>query len=123
NPGPTSWSRPAGQRGPSSTRPARPSRVNGRGTTMTETARGRVRVETSPKRVRTYVDGEVVADSRRPLLVWEGPHYPIYYFPLADVRAMLAATGDSERSPSRGTGEVYDVVTSRRTVPAAAKRY
>jgi uncharacterized protein (DUF427 family) len=90
---------------------------------MTEAARGRVRVEPSPKRVRTYVDGEVVADSRRPLLVWEGPHYPIYYFPLADVRATLTATGDSERSPSRGTGDVYDVVTSHRTVPAAAKRY
>ena len=90
---------------------------------MTESVRGRVRVEPCAKRVRTYVDGEVVADSTRPLLVWEGPHFPTYYFPLADVLATLTPTGTSEHSPSRGTGEVYDVVTSRRTVPGAAKRY
>jgi uncharacterized protein (DUF427 family) len=89
---------------------------------MTE-ARGRVRVEPCLKRVRSYVDGEVVADSRQPLLVWEGPHFPTYYFPVADVRASLVATGQSEHSPSRGTGELFDVVTARRTVPAAAKRY
>jgi uncharacterized protein (DUF427 family) len=90
---------------------------------MTGSVGGRVRVEPSPKRVRTYVDGEVVADSRHPLLVWEGPHFPTYYFPLADVRATLTPNGEHEHSPSRGTGEVLDVVTSRRIVPAAAKRY
>jgi uncharacterized protein (DUF427 family) len=90
---------------------------------MTEATRGLVRVESSPKRVRSYVDGEVVVDSRHPLLVWEGPHYPMYYFPVADVRASLVSTGRSERSPSRGTGELFDVVTARRTLPAAAKRY
>jgi uncharacterized protein (DUF427 family) len=89
---------------------------------MTE-SRGRVRVEPCAKRVRTYVDGELVADSRRPYLVWEGPHYPTYYFPLADVQAELEPTGRSEHSPSRGTGDRYDVVVKSRTVPGAATRY
>jgi uncharacterized protein (DUF427 family) len=85
--------------------------------------RGRVRVEQGHKRVRTYVDGEVVADTIRPLLVWEVPYYPMYYIPAADVRAKLVPTGETDHSPSRGTGEVLDIVTSRRTVPAAARRY
>jgi uncharacterized protein (DUF427 family) len=82
-----------------------------------------MRVEPCAKRVRTFVDGELVADSRRMLLVWEGPHFPVYYFPAADVQATLKPTGTSEHSPSRGTGELFDVVTKRRTVPGAAKRY
>jgi uncharacterized protein (DUF427 family) len=43
------------------------------------------RVEESAKRVRVMSSGRVVADSRRPLLVWEIPYYPTYYFPDPDV--------------------------------------
>lgn len=46
-------------------------------------------VETSPKRVRVYKDGQVVADSTEPRLVWENPFYPQYYFPESDVRVDL----------------------------------
>ena len=49
---------------------------------MDATNRGRVRVERSAKRVRTYLGGRVVADTTRALLVWEVPYYPTYYFPL-----------------------------------------
>lgn len=42
-------------------------------------------VETSPKRVRAFKDGTVVADSRAPRLVWENPFYPTYFFPEGDV--------------------------------------
>ena len=41
------------------------------------------------KRVRAYLGGELVADTTRPLLVWEKPYYPTYYFPAADVRTEL----------------------------------
>ncbi len=85
------------------------------------TTRGRVRVETSPKRVRNYVGGHVVADSRQPLLVWESPYYPTYYFPAADVdTSRLVATDEVRRSPSRGDAAVLDIVTERASVPAAA---
>lgn len=46
-----------------------------------------LRIEPSPKRVRAYFGGEVVVDTRRPLLVWEVPYYPAYWLPAADVRA------------------------------------
>ncbi|NHC43776.1 DUF427 domain-containing protein [Motilibacter aurantiacus] len=86
-------------------------------------ARGRVRVEPSPKRVRALVDGVVVADTRSALLVWEKPYYPTYYVPRADVRAELSDTGRVERSPSRGDGHVLDVSVAGRTVPDAALAY
>jgi uncharacterized protein (DUF427 family) len=85
--------------------------------------RGRVRVEQGHKRVRAYLDGELVADTIRPLLVWESPYYPTYYLPTADVRARLVATGDTDHSPSRGTAEVLDVVTGTGTAAKAARRY
>jgi uncharacterized protein (DUF427 family) len=87
------------------------------------TARGRVRIEPSAKWVRVYLGGELVADSRQPLLVWEAPAHPSYYFPAADVRGRLVATGGTDHSPSRGTAELFDVVTARKTAAGAARRY
>ena len=76
----------------------------------TNTPHGRIRIETGAKRVRAYLGGEVVADTTRPVLVWEVPYYPAYYFPLADVRAeLLAADGAVTHSLSR-TGFHGDVV-------------
>ena len=48
-----------------------------------------VRIEDGPKRVRTYLGGELIADTTRPKLVWEVPYYPAYYFPREDVRMEL----------------------------------
>jgi uncharacterized protein (DUF427 family) len=91
---------------------------------MSEAAsRGRVRVERGDRRVRVYLGGELVADTIRPLYVWENPHYPAYYLPAVDVKAELVATGATERSPSRGTAEVFDVVAGRVTAHASARRY
>lgn len=83
-------------------------------------ARGRVAVETGPKRVRAHLAGRLVADTRRPLLVWEAPYYPTYYLPRADVRAELVDTGEERRSPSRGTGLVHDVRVDGAVAPGAA---
>jgi uncharacterized protein (DUF427 family) len=87
-------------------------------------ARGRVRVEDGRKRIRVYLGGEVVADTTRPKLVWERPSHPTYYFPVDDVRpGTLAATGETKRSPSRGTADVFDVMTGKRTAIHAAYRH
>jgi uncharacterized protein (DUF427 family) len=65
--------------------------------------RGRVKVEQGHKRVRAYLHGEVVADTTRPLLVWEIPYFPAYYLPEADVRTELLVPSErTEHSPSRG---------------------
>jgi uncharacterized protein (DUF427 family) len=89
----------------------------------TEHSRGRVRVEPSEKRIRAYLDRELVADTAHPLLVWEAPYYPTYYVPSSDIRAKLLPTSDVEHSPSRGDAEVYDVKVSRATAPGAARCY
>ncbi|MET9210424.1 MULTISPECIES: DUF427 domain-containing protein [unclassified Nocardia] len=90
---------------------------------MSDDKRGRVRVEASQKRVRAYLGGRLVADTLRPLLVWEIPYYPTYYVPLTDVHADLEPNGISEHSPSRGEATGYDVVVDGVRADAAAQRY
>ena len=73
-------------------------------------AEGRVRIEEGSRRVRVMLGGEVVADTTRPLLVWEVPYYPTYYFPETDVKTeLLVDTGETRRSPSRGEAAQYAV--------------
>ena len=87
-------------------------------------ARGRVRVEAGPKRVRAYLGGIPIVDSKRVVLVWENPNYPTYYFPADDVRLdLLVDTGQSRHSPSRGDAHIYDVRSDRRVAEGAATRY
>ena len=83
-----------------------------------------IRIETGAKRVRAYLGGEVVADTSRPVLVWEVPYYPTYYFPLADVRAEhLDADGGVAHSPSRGDGRTLTVTAGGKVAQAAAIKY
>jgi uncharacterized protein (DUF427 family) len=87
-------------------------------------ARGSVRVEQGAKRIRAYLGGELVADTLRPLLVWEAPYYPTYYFPAADVRVeLLHAEGALDHSPSRGDGELFTVRAGGHEAHAAAIGY
>jgi uncharacterized protein (DUF427 family) len=90
---------------------------------MNKDTRGSVRVEQGAKRVRVYLAGRLVADTRRPFLVWEIPYFPTYYLPLADVQAKLDPTGNTEHSPSRGEAEILDVRVEGATAAGAARRY
>ena len=88
------------------------------------TARGRVRVEPGAKRIRAYLGGEVVADTARPVLVWERPQYPTYYFPAADTRTeLLEPDGDIVHSPSRGDGRQFTLRAGGKQAEGAALRY
>jgi uncharacterized protein (DUF427 family) len=90
----------------------------------TVAVRGRVRVEHGTKRIRAYLGGDLVADTTRPLLVWEKPYYPTYYFPAADVRAeLLTADGGVVHSPSRGDGQRFTVTAGGEAATGAALRY
>jgi uncharacterized protein (DUF427 family) len=87
---------------------------------------GTIRVEPTRKRIRVLLAGELVADTTRALLVWENPHYPVYYLPAADVRAELIPADGSQQAASRagfGTAEVFDVKVATATAEAAARRY
>ena len=70
--------------------------------------RGRVRIEPGAKRIRGYVHGIAIVDTTHPLLVWEGPAYPAYYLPVADVRTdLLVPTSTVTHSPSRGDAQHF----------------
>lgn len=82
-----------------------------------------VRVEQSPKRVRVMFNGAYVADSH-PLLVWERPYYPTYYFPNTDVaNDTLEATADREPHEVLGTGSAFNIRVGDRLAPDGAVRY
>jgi uncharacterized protein (DUF427 family) len=93
-------------------------------TAETSEARGSIRTELGAKRVRAYLGGQVVADTTRPVLVWEVPYYPTYYLPAADVRSeLLEADGGVDHSPSRGDGRRFTVRAGGKGAPGAATRY
>jgi uncharacterized protein (DUF427 family) len=93
-------------------------------TAETSKTRGRIRIEPGAKRIRAYLGGELVVDTTRPMLVWEVPYYPAYYFPVADVRTeLLQADGGVAHSPSRGDGRSFAVRAGGKEAPGAALRY
>jgi uncharacterized protein (DUF427 family) len=96
----------------------------GMNATPTAAVEQTVRAEQGAKRVRAYLGGQLVADTVRPLLVWEVPNYPTYYFPAADVRAeLLHADGERAHSTARGDGERYTVKAADREARGAAVHY
>ena len=90
---------------------------------MDESTRGRVRVERGEKRVRTFLGGNLVADTVNPLYVWEVPYYPTYYLPASDVTAELVPTGDTSHSPSRGDAQHLSVRVRDAEARDAAVRF
>ena len=93
---------------------------------MTEVleTRGRVRVEQGAKRIRGFLGGVLVVETTRPLLVWEKPNYPTYYFPAGDVRMELLNPDDSmTHSPSRGDAHLFSVSAGGRTSVGGAAVY
>jgi uncharacterized protein (DUF427 family) len=92
--------------------------------TTKTSVRGRVRVEQGSKRVRAYLGGEIVADTTRPLLVWEKPYYPTYYFPASDVNTdLLTEDAGVAHSPSRGDARLLTVRAGKQERVGAALSY
>lgn len=79
--------------------------------------------EDGPKRVRVYLGGELVADTKRVKLVWESPSVPQYYFPVADLHAELVPTATTTHSPSRGDAAHFTVKTANHLAVDAAWQY
>ncbi len=89
---------------------------------MTTLTRGRVRVEDGQKRIRAQIGGVTVADSANVKMVWEIPYFPTYYFPQDSVRMdLLTDSGETKRSPSRGTANLNDITVADRTLAHAAR--
>ncbi len=82
-----------------------------------------IRVERGPKRVRAYLNGEIVADTYAPLLVWEVPYYPAYYIPKSDIQAEIIPSGDSEHQGKLGEAEILHLKTGAGLAERVAHGY
>ena len=86
-----------------------------------------VHAEHGPKRVRAYLNGELVADTYAPLLVWEIPYYPTYYIAMSDIKAELIPSGTDPRtsgaSPARRSRSAHGQGREPGPRRRAARRY
>jgi uncharacterized protein (DUF427 family) len=76
-----------------------------------------VHIEFSPRRVRAFLDNQVLADSEKVLLVYETKRPPVYWFPKADVQMERLALKEPVAGAASGiqhwrstTGRVEDNV-------------
>jgi uncharacterized protein (DUF427 family) len=60
-------------------------------------------VEPVPRRIRATLAGKVVIDSRKVQYVWEWPHFPQYYIPIADIDPAILIDEEHEEHLRRGT--------------------
>ena len=78
----------------------------------------------SPKWVRVFFGGAVIADSRRTQMLRESGHTPVYYFPEEDVRMdLLAQTEHSVQDPDKGDARYFTVKSGDRVAENAAWSY
>jgi uncharacterized protein (DUF427 family) len=73
----------------------------------------RVDVAPSSRHVRVELDGELLAESRRPLLLFETTLPPRYYLPREDVVADLLPSDTVSVCPYKGVAEWFSVAAAR----------
>jgi uncharacterized protein (DUF427 family) len=83
-----------------------------------------VYLEPTPKRLRVEVGGEVIADSRRAMMLHESGQQPIYYFPPEDVRPdVIEPSARHTHCPKKGDASYYTIKAGGETVEAGAWYY
>lgn len=76
----------------------------------------RVDILTSSRHVRVVIDGETVAESTRPTVLFETGLPPRYYLPLSDVRLELLQPSDTTtHCPYKGTAAYWSIRVGGRT--------
>lgn len=83
------------------------------------------RVETSERRIRVELGGDVIADTRRALRVLETSHPPTYYVPLDDVApdALTPSGGGTTFCEWKGIASYYDFSAGGRRSERVAWTY
>ena len=76
-----------------------------------------------PRRIRATLAGRTVLDTMSALYVWEWPHYPQYYIPLADIDPAVLVDEQHEQKLSRGTARRYALQAGEIVRPAALRVY
>jgi uncharacterized protein (DUF427 family) len=83
-----------------------------------------VYMEPTPKRIRVEVGGEVIADSRRAMLLHESGLQPVYYFPPEDVRDDVLEPSDRHtHCPKKGDASYYTIRAGGEVVENGAWYY
>lgn len=83
-----------------------------------------VHVSESPRHVRVFFGGEVIADSKHAKLVREAEVLPAYYFPREDVRMdLLAPSAMKSPCPVKGEAFYFSMRAGGRTEENAAWSY
>ena len=83
-----------------------------------------IHVAQSPRHVRVFFGGEVIADSKRAKLVREAEVLPAYYFPKRDVRTdLLVPSAHTSRCPVKGQASYWSVRVGDKNVENAAWSY
>src|SRR3954454_13292901 len=80
-------------------------------------------VEPVPRRVRAVLAGQVVVDTTAALYVWEKPHYPYFYLPLADVTPGVLVDENHPEVRKRGTAQRHTLKVGEVERPSAARVY
>ena len=81
-------------------------------------------LEPTPKRIRVEVGGEVIADSTRAMMLHEGGHQPLYYFPPDDVRSDVLEPSDRHtHCPKKGDASYHTIRAGGEVVEAGAWYY
>jgi len=80
-------------------------------------------VEPVPRRVRAVLGGRTVLDTTSALYVWEWPHYPHFYIPLADVDPQVLVDEDHEEQLRRGTARRYGLRVGGTARPGVAHAF
>ncbi len=70
-----------------------------------------IRIEQNPAQITVTVDGQVIADTRSALTLWEANYPPVHYIPLADVDiSQLQRTDHYTYCPFKGDCSYYTVL-------------
>lgn len=81
-------------------------------------------LEPVPQRLRIRFNGLWIADTTAGWRVLETHHAPTYYFPRADITALLEpATGRGSLCEWKGRARYFDVIAGDRRAPRAAWSY
>ncbi len=84
----------------------------------------RVWTEPNGRRVRVFVGGQAIADSKSTIYVFETGHLPVYYFPRSDVRFdLLEPTDHHTHCPYKGDASYFSVVAGDRRADNAVWAY
>ena len=78
-------------------------------------------VEPAPRRVRGFLDNELIFDTTAARYVWEIPYYPQYYIPLADIDPRFLVDEGGQQNTRRGPARRHGLRAGGQDRPGAVR--